>query len=107
MATQAEKEAIVARAVDSFGKIELALEEINTGFLELEQIYKDGGDAAMTTSTEVAVSVQLFRKLAGRCADVGEQVYKAHARGTQIAKDNGADTALPPGYAVPFGGGGR
>jgi len=102
-----EKKAIVARAVDSFGKIEQALEDIHTGFQELEQIYKDGGTAGMTTTTEVAMTIQAFRKLAGRCADVGEQVYKAHARGTQIAKDNGADSALPEGYAVPFGGGGR
>ena len=107
MSTQAEMEAIVARAVASFGKIEAALEEVHTGFQELEQIYRDGADAGMTTTTEVAMTIQAFRNLAGKSAAVGEQVYKLHARGTQIAKDNNADTPLPQGYVVVFGGGGR
>ncbi len=107
MSTQAEKEAIVARAVASFAKVEQALEEIHTGFQELEQIYRDGADAGMTNTTEVARTIQAFRKLSGKSADIGGTVYDLHARGTEIAKDNNADSALPPGYVVPFGGGGR
>ena len=107
MTTQEQKIAIVQAGVDEFAKVEQALEQAVNGLRALEAVYRRGADADMLTAGQAHKTVNAFRKLSGRCGEVAEAVYELHERGTAIAKKNDADVAVPTGYVVPMGGGGR
>lgn len=105
MTTQAEKIAIVKRAVAEFGKAEKACQDIAEAMQELTAIYKDGAAADMATGSFVVKEIALFRQLTGRVGQIEELVYNAHQRGTAIAKQNDADEVLPEGYVTVLSGG--
>ena len=98
---------IVQRGVNAYAKIERALEDIHEGFQELECVYRDGGAAKMTGANEVLRTINHLRTLSGKCSGVATEIYELHDRATELAKKNDADVALPEGYVVPMGGGGR
>lgn len=98
---------IVQRGVNAYAKIERALEDIHDGLEDLECVYRDGGAAKMTGANEVLRTINHLRTLSGRTAAVAKEVYELHDRATELAKKNDADVALPEGYVVPMGGGGR
>lgn len=105
MATQDEKIAIVQRAVAAFGKAEQACQDIADAMQELSVIYKDGATAEMATGSFVVKELALFKQLTGRVGQMEELIYNAHQRGTAIAKQNDADTALPAGFITVMSGG--
>ena len=107
MTSKEDKVEITRRGVNAFGRVEVAGEEINAGMLELEQVYKDGADAGMAKATEILKTIQAFRRLSGQNAALLEEIYALHTRAAEIAKENDADVALPSGFAVTYGGGGR
>lgn len=101
------KIAVVQRGVNAFAKIEKALEDIHDGFIELQTAFKDCGKLDMLKESEVLRTVNALRSLSGKSASVAGEVYQLHEQATKMAKRNGADVALPDGYVVVMGGGGR
>ena len=105
--SQEEKIAIVQRGVNSFAKVEVALETAIEGLRELEQVYRDGAAMDMSSSGFVVKELARFNRFVGRIGELQEDVIASHERGTAVAKANDADVAVPDGYATVMGGGNR
>lgn len=107
MAEKEDKIAIVQRGVDAYAAAEGALETLKTALLELESVYADGARAGMLRDGRAHRMINAHAALRGKAGAIAERVYELHEAGTEIAKRNDADVAVPTGYVVPFGGGDR
>jgi hypothetical protein len=105
MASQEEKIAIVKRAVSAFAKAEKACQDISEAMTDLQGIYKEGASAGMAKGGFVVKEIAGFKTIIGDVGDMEAKIFAAHERGTEIAKANDADTALPTGYVTVMSGG--
>lgn len=102
--SQETKLAIAQRGVTAYAKIEVGLEQAVIGLQELMQVYLDGGAEGMEGGGFVVRERAKMARWIGTLGELQEKVYAAHEKGTQVARNNDADAAVPEGYAVVFGG---
>jgi hypothetical protein len=103
--SQEDKIAIVQRGVDAFAKVEKALEDAVDGLRDLEQVYRDGAEADMSSGGFAVKEIARFNRFVGKLGELQEDVIASHERGTSVAKANDADVALPTGYITVMSGG--